>query len=439
MALEPSYRVKTFPSAEDALRVIKESPPDLVLLDVRLPGMSGTDALKEIKSLSPDTLVIMITAYEDYRTVISAMKLGAYDYVVKPIHMETLELNIRNALETIRLRKEVQALQEKYLGENLPFFIGESDAIQKVMELANAVAMSPDTPVLILGETGTGKEFIAGSIHYKSPNFRGPFIALNCASIPNDLVESEIFGYEKGAFSGARIAGKEGLIEQAEAGSLFLDEIGDLSLEAQAKLLRFLETGDYYRVGGTKKVQVKTRIISATNKRLEAMVEDGRFREDLYYRLAVIKIEIPPLSQRRDDIIPIARHFLLFFGRKYGKPFASPSPEVEDFLINYNWKGNVRELKNVIERAVLIDKGPELTLEALDIVKPGNAQTSPRGIAFPSLAPTGADLSAMRESMDRYYFEEALKLGEGSDSKAAQLLNLNYYTFRRRKKQLGLK
>ncbi len=210
MALEPSYRVKTFSSAEDALRVIKESPPDLVLLDVRLPGMSGTDALKEIKSLSPDTLVIMITAYEDYRTVISAMKLGAYDYVVKPIHMETLELNIRNALETIRLRKEVQTLQEKYLGENLPFFIGESDAIQKVMELANAVAMSPDTPVLILGETGTGKEFIASSIHYKSPNFRGPFIALNCASIPNDLVESEIFGYEKGAFSGARYCGKRG-------------------------------------------------------------------------------------------------------------------------------------------------------------------------------------------------------------------------------------
>ncbi len=235
------------------------------------------------------------------------------------------------------------------------------------------------------------------------------------------------------------IAGKEGLIEQAEAGSLFLDEIGDLSLEAQAKLLRFLETGEYYRVGGTKKVQAKTRIISATNKRLEAMIEDGRFREDLYYRLAVVNIEIPPLSRRRDDIIPIARHFLLFFGRKYGKPFASPSPEVEDFLINYNWKGNVRELKNVIERAVLVGKGPELTLEALDIVKPEDGQTSTRGIAFPPLAPTGADLSVSRESLDRYYFEEALKLSEGSDSKAAQLLNLNYYTFRRRKKQLGLK
>ena len=273
MNLESEYVVSAFSTAEAALEDMKANPPDLVLLDIGLPGMNGIEALREIKDFSSDILVIMITAYEDIKTVISAMKLGAYDYVVKPIHMDGLEVTVRNALDTIRLRKEVQALQERYLQENLPCFIGESNAIQDVMEFIGTVAKSPDTPILILGETGTGKELIAGAIHYRSPNFKNPLVTVNCASIPKDLVESELFGYEKGAFSGASPSGKKGLIEEAANGSLFLDEVGDLSLEAQSKLLRFLEDGEFYRVGGTKKLQIQTRVVSATNKDLVEMIE----------------------------------------------------------------------------------------------------------------------------------------------------------------------
>jgi len=251
MALETNYRVRAFASAEAVIKALKKEVPDLILLDIGLPGMDGIEALRKIKDLYPDMLAIMITAFEDFRTVISAMKLGAYDYVVKPIQMDGLEVTIRNALETIRLRKDVQLLQEQYLKENLPCFIGESNVIQDVMEFIGMVAKSPDTPILIHGETGTGKELIASAIHYRSPNFKGPFVTVDCAAIPKDLVESEMFGYEKGAFSGASVSGKKGLVEEAANGTLFLDEVGDLSQEAQAKLLRFLEEGEFYRIGGT--------------------------------------------------------------------------------------------------------------------------------------------------------------------------------------------
>ena len=237
MALESDYRVKTFTTAESALKAINKSQPDLVLLDIGLPGMSGIEALEEIKNLYPEILIIMITAFEDIQAVISAMKFGAYDYVVKPIHMDALRVTIKNALDSITLRKEVQNLQNDYLREHMPCFISESDAIQDVIEFVEMVAKSPDTPILIRGETGTGKELLARAIHFRSPNFKGPLMTVNCAAIPKDLIESELFGYEKGAFSGAKESGKKGLIEEATDGTLFLDEIGDLSPEAQAKLI----------------------------------------------------------------------------------------------------------------------------------------------------------------------------------------------------------
>jgi DNA-binding NtrC family response regulator len=236
-----NYKVQAFESAESALKAIDENPPDLVLLDIGLPGMSGVEALEIIKERHPEVIIVMITAYEDVQTVVSSMKNGAYEYVVKPVQMDALLVILRNAFETIAMRKEIQALHEKYLKENLPCFIGESNAIQDVMELVTKVARSPDTPVLIQGQTGTGKELIAKAVHYKSPNFKGPLVAVNCAAVPRELIESELFGYEKGAFTGAEKAGKAGLVEQAAEGTLFLDEIGDLSMEAQAKLLRFLE------------------------------------------------------------------------------------------------------------------------------------------------------------------------------------------------------
>ena len=239
MALEEVYRIETFTTAEAAIEAMESDPPDLVLLDIGLPGMDGIQALEEIQKQYPGLLTVMITAFEEIETVVAAMRLGAYDYVIKPLQMDGLEATIRNALETIRLRKEVQSLQQQVLQAHIPCFIARSDAIQDVMEFVGQVAQSPDTPVLIQGETGTGKELVAAAIHYQSPNFHGPFITVNCAAIPTDLVESELFGYEKGAFSGAGTAGKRGLLEAAAEGTLFLDEVGDLSPGAQAKLLRF--------------------------------------------------------------------------------------------------------------------------------------------------------------------------------------------------------
>lgn len=437
LSFKNQYHVESFSSAEDAIGAIRKRRPDLVLLDIGLPGMSGIEALREIKGLEPDMLIIMITAYEDINTVISTMKLGAYDYVIKPIHMDSLRLCVKNALETIKLRKEIQILQENYIRENLPCFVGESDAIQDVIQFVDKVAKSQDTPILILGESGTGKELIASAIHYKSPNFKGPFVTLNCAALPDELIESELFGYEKGAFSGASPAGKTGLIEEASNGTLFLDEVGDLGIGAQARLLRFIEKGEYYRVGGTKKLLVRTRIVSATNKNLDDMVEKGLFRLDLYYRLGVIKVQIPSLNDRCDDIIPIAKYFLVEFSKKQGKSFSGFSSRVEEFLMNHRWKGNIRELKNLIERAVLVSDGPNLTLQdfGLQEINKGEGRRLPQtkdGEGLPRISEKGVDLNALEE----HYIKEALKKAGGNDAKAAKYLNMSYYSFRYRKKKL---
>jgi DNA-binding NtrC family response regulator len=441
IALEGKYRLADFPDAESAIEAAKADPPDLVLLDIGLPGMSGIEALPVFKRMDPGILVIVITAYEDVKSVVSAMKHGAYDYVVKPLNMDTLEVSIRNALESIRLKKEVQSLQERVLQENLPCFIGESNTIKDVMQFVGQLARSPDTPVLILGETGTGKELIASAIHYRSPNFHGPLISVNCAAIPRELIESELFGYEKGAFSGASPAGKKGLVEQAEGGTLFLDEIGDLSLEAQAKLLRFLEEGEFYRVGGTKKLKARTRVVSATNKDLEDRIGKGLFREDLYYRLAVARVEVPSLTARRDDIVPIAMHFLLEFSRKFDMPFTGISREAREALMNYRWKGNVRELRNIVERGVLVGKGPELTLADLGLEERKISASGPlpaEEILHPLVPPEGVDLQGAHESLDLHFFREALRMTGGNETQAAQLLRVNYHTFRYRRKKLGL-
>ena len=439
MALEEHYKIEAFSTAETAIDAIKANLPDLVLLDIGLPGMDGMSALREIKDLHPDVLVIMITAHEDIASVISAMKLGAYDYVVKPIHMDSLEMTIRNTLETIRLRKEVQLLQERYLRENLPCFIGESNAIQDMMEFIGRVAKSPDTPILIVGETGTGKELLASAIHYRSPNFKGSFMTVNCAAIPKDLIESELFGYEKGAFSGAGASGKKGLIEEAANGTLFLDEVGDLSLEAQAKLLRFLEMGEFYRVGGTKKLQIEARIVSATNKDLDSMIEKGLFRKDLYFRVGVIKVQAPSLNERRGDIMPLAKHFIMEFSNKFGKAFTDISANAENALMTHNWTGHVRELKNLIEKGVLIGEGPMLEVEDLGLGKISGSDIPKKAtdeIIFPRLPAQGIDLTSTQESLEKYYIEEAFRMAEGNESKAARLLNMNHHTFRYRRKKL---
>ncbi|MFY9398921.1 MAG: sigma-54 dependent transcriptional regulator [Desulfomonilia bacterium] len=442
LALKSLYEVRTFAAAEDALEAIRTEPPDLVLLDIGLPGMDGIEALSRIKSGFPDVLVIIVTAFEDTKTVISAMKHGAYDYVVKPIVMDGLRLTVKNALETIRLRKEVQQLQENLLKESMPFFIAQSHEIKETMGVITRAARSPDAPILILGETGTGKELMARAIHFRSPNFKGPFLTINCAAIPKDLIESELFGYEKGAFSGAEASGKKGLIESAAEGTLFLDEVGDLSLQAQAKLLRFLESGEFYRVGSAQKRRIRTRIVSATNKDLGAMMNEGAFRHDLYFRLSVVTVRMPSLNERRDDIIPLARHFLALYSSKYGKPFTGISEKAAAALQEHHWVGNVRELKNIIERGVLIGTGPELTIEDMGLA--GSGAGAGKGPALPDLVPEGEpvippegiDLAQVLEEIQRRYIRAALRYAQGNESRAARLLHMNHCTFRYQRKKV---
>jgi DNA-binding NtrC family response regulator len=439
MILKDYYTIEAFATAETAIDAMGDNPPDLVLMDIGLPGMSGIDALGKIKAIHPEVLVIMITAYEDIKSVISAMKKGAYDYVTKPIQMDSLEVNIANALETIRLRKEVYALQKRYLQENMPCFIGKSKAIHDVMDFVGMVAKSPDVPVLILGETGTGKELIASAVHYRSPNFKGPFVTMNCAAIPKDLVESELFGYTKGAFSGASPSGKQGLIESAANGTLFLDEVGDLSLEAQAKLLRFLEEGVFYKIGSTAETHVKTRVISATNRNLDRMISDESFRKDLYFRLSVIKVDIPSLNERREDIIPLAMHFLYSYGKKYKKKVTGISSNARDALMAYNWSGNVRELKNIIERGVLLCPGTELTVQNLGLEGTQmRVQMEPHKneYRFPCIPQAGIDLPEIEKAMEIFYIEAAFKMADENETKAARLLNINHHTYRYRHKKI---
>ncbi|BCS95230.1 acetoacetate metabolism regulatory protein AtoC [Desulfoluna limicola] len=437
LALSDCYTLTTFADAESAIEKVAEAPPDLILMDIGLPGMTGMEALGRIKEIHPEVLVIMITAYEDINSVITCMKRGAYDYIIKPIHMEELENTIKNALETIRLRKEVRALQERQLTETTPCFIGESNAIHDVMAFISMVAKSPDTPVLILGETGTGKELIASTIHYRSPNFQGPFVTVNCAAIHKELIESELFGYEKGAFSGASTSGKTGLIEAAEGGTLFLDEVGDMGLDTQAKLLRFLEEGEFYKVGSTQKRKVQTRIVSATNRDLDKMILEETFRKDLYFRLGVIKINVPSLNERRDDTLILANYFMHTFAEKFNKPILGMTDEAEKRLLIYSWSGNVRELRNMMERGVLTARGERLTVEDLGLEDVRRGEVMENGATgFAPLPPTGIDIQEVRVAMETFYFKEALRIAKGNESKAARLLNLNHHTFRYQRKKI---
>jgi DNA-binding NtrC family response regulator len=431
-ALEDGYQVVAFEAAEPALAALGRMAPDLVLLDIGLPGMGGLEALARIRRHDANLPVVMITADRDISTVVAAVKQGAWDYITKPLKMDALTRAIDNALATVRLRRDVQALQARYLEEHIPCFIGESDTIQAVMAFVGRVAQSPDTPVLILGETGTGKELIAGAIHYQSPNFKGPFTAVNCAAIPTELIESELFGYEKGAFSGAAQT-KPGLIEAAAGGTLFLDEIGDLNAAAQAKLLRFLETGEFYRVGGTQRHTIRTRVVSATNQDLDALMADGRFRRDLYFRLGVIRVTVPALNARSGDILPLARHFIEVFNQKFGKWVRDLGPGAVQALEGHAWTGNVRELRNVIERAVLLAEGEHIEVDMLGLTPPTALETG-----FAPLPDEGMDLAAALAAMERFYVHEALRRTDGNESRAARLLGLNHHTFRYQRKKLAV-
>src|SRR5215467_10903967 len=338
------YEVLTATSGEDALRLVADEKPDLALLDVVLPGINGIDVLRQIRKVSPAMVVVMMSAYHLVDRAVEAMKLGAYDYLIKPFHIADMVSTIQRAAEMLALRVRVRDTVEHAKGRyDFGRVVTRSPAMREVLEMAQRAAESDHTTILIQGESGTGKEVLAKAIHYNSPRSQAPLISLNCAALPDTLLESELFGFEPGAFTDARRR-KEGLIEKASTGTLFLDEIGNTSASLQAKLLRVLEEGNFIRLGGTKAVQVDVRIIAATNKVLKEAVTKDEFREDLYYRLNVVPLFIPPLRERCEDILPLALDIMQFFNKELKKNFVGFTPAAAELLQRYPWPGNIREL-----------------------------------------------------------------------------------------------
>ena len=429
------YDAVTAGSGEEALAIIKVKPFDLILLDIRLPGIDGIETLKAILETNKNILVIMMTAFEDVKTVITSMKMGAFDYLVKPLDMDEIEIIVERALENLNLKKELETLRRAcirvYDIENI---VTVSDEIREVFKKAYKVAQSHDTTVLIEGETGTGKEIIARYIHYRSDRFGKPFMAINCGAINRDLVESDLFGYEKGSFTGGLLEGREGKIEATNGGTLLLDEINEISPQTQVKLLRFLEEKELYRVGGTTRIQVDVKVIAATNKKLSEAVEEGTFRRDLFYRLNVAWIHIPPLRERKSDILPMAMFFMDRFNQKFGKNFQSITPDAQSLLLMYDWPGNVRELRNFIERILLMEEGSKIKEEHLITLLSQvhrNSATDPSGV---DISMQGIDL----EEMNKRYMIRALEISKGNLSRAARLLGLSRPALAYRLEKYGL-
>ncbi len=427
------YDVVTAGSGEEALKLVREDTPDLVLLDIQLPGINGMEVLEKIKDIDEEVVVIMITALGVLETAVKAMRMGAHDYISKPFNLDELAITIRKALETGELKREVAHLRsaqsQKYGISNL---IGESRHMHDVLSMVKKVAASDASTVLIEGESGTGKELVAKAIHYESSRAGKPFMAINCAAVPETLLESELLGHERGAFTDAKTQ-KKGLFELADGGTIFLDEIGDMAMGMQAKLLRVLEERAFRRVGGGKDIHVDVRVISATNKDLLQAIEDKTFRNDLYYRLQVIPVFLPPLRERKDDVLILTYHFIAHFNREFNKNVKGTSKMAEKFLLEYSWPGNIRELRNVIERAIILENEEVLLLEHLPqevMHRRGTAGSGPLGFTIP---PEGIDI----EEVERELIRQSLETTEGNQSKAAKKLNLGIDAFRYRMKKFG--
>jgi two-component system, NtrC family, response regulator AtoC len=419
--LSDKYEATVVGTGESCLQYLAKHNIDLVLLDIKLPGIDGIETLRMIRKQNVDVSVIMMTAFEDIKSVITSMKMGAFDYLVKPLDIEELEVIVEKSLENVQLKQEVKELRKQLIDFDYENIIGKSDGMKQALKLADTIVKSYDTTVLIEGETGSGKEVIAKVIHYRSARARKPFISINCGAISKDLVESELFGYEKGSFTGSLPQGKKGKCEMADSGTLFLDEISELALSAQVKLLRFLEEREFYPIGATEKKKVDVRIITATNKSLENCMKEGTFREDLYYRLNVAKIVLPPVRERKEDIMPFVKFFLNKFNEKFGKNFHEISSEAEKFLLNYPWEGNVREIKNTIERIVLIEEGERIEIDHLSFLKNSKSLLTTVPGAGPQLTSTGVDLVEINKSL----VLKALEISGGNKTEAAKLLGIS--------------
>jgi len=447
---EWGYHVVEAEAGEPALKLAQHESPDLVLLDVRLPDISGLEVLGQLKKNGDARAVIMITADPQLDDVKAALKLGAYDFVGKPLDFDELNVAIKNALETTRLRSEVQSLRgevRRHAGYHE--VIGSSAKMTELMAFVRKVAASEATTILIQGESGTGKDLIAKAIHYESSRQEKPFVAINCSAIPETLMEAELFGHEKGAFTDAKQL-KKGLFETADGGTLFLDEIGELSPLLQAKLLRVLEDQVIRRVGGVRDMQVDVRVIAASNRDLEKAVREGHFRQDLYYRLAVIAIFIPPLRERKEDILPLVNFFIERYNRRFRKSVRGITPDTSRLLLSHNWPGNVRELKNSIERAMILEDEQLLHSSYLPfaVAESGGltafersassdgGQQLPNGRTLPRLYIPDSGTSL--EEMERAMVELAMKQANSNQTQAAKLLDISRDALRYKLKKFGL-
>jgi DNA-binding NtrC family response regulator len=437
VALEASgYEVQTARSGEEGLELFQRENPDLVLLDHWLPGMNGDGVLRRIREEDSEIPVLIMTAQGSIEMAVNSMKMGAFDFLVKPFELDQVEALIKKGLDRVRLKKEVEWLraqyQEKFRSGGI---IGVSQEIKEVLGLAEKVARGSETTVLIEGETGTGKELLAEYIHFLSPRSSFPFIPINCGAIPKDLFESELFGYEKGSFTGALEKGKIGKVEAAEKGTLFLDEVGELPPPAQVKVLRVLEEREYFKVGGVEKKKADVRIIAATNKDLESEVKKGSFRDDLYFRLNVVKLHIPPLRDRKEDILPFFQFFLDRFNEQFKKGFIQVSKEAEDHILTYPWPGNIRELRNAVERIVLLERGDTILGKHLSFLSEKDAPEKER-VQFKPIIPSQG---IILDEVEKEYILKALRMKNGNKAQAAKLLGISRSALLYRMEKYGIK
>jgi DNA-binding NtrC family response regulator len=460
---EWGYQVSEAETGSDGLRLARNDSPDLVLLDVRLTDMNGLEVLQRLKHAGDARAVIMITADPQLEDVKQALKQGAYDFIGKPIDYDELRVAVKNALEATQLRSENETLKKEVLQRRRAAYhdvVGESQRMQDLMSFVNKVASSEATTILIQGESGTGKDLISRAIHFESRRKDKPLIVINCSAIPETLMESELFGYEKGAFTDAK-AMKKGLFEQADGGTLFLDEIGELSGLLQAKLLRVLEEQVIRRVGGVRDQEVDVRVIAASNRDLERAVREGTFRQDLYYRLAIISLFLPPLRDRREDVLPLVQFFIERYNKRFRKSVRGITPETRDLLSKYDWPGNVRELKNAIERAMILEDddllrpvylpfsvgSPLSSLTAFEVSSGGNvAAHGSAGQQSETQVVNGKTLPRLSipeggtslEEIERTFVEMAMQQANRNQTQAAKLLDISRDALRYKLKKFGL-